>query len=41
MNEVEKIIIIFGILSIFICVPTFFICGCKCKKQQETKYLEI
>jgi hypothetical protein len=41
MNEVEKSLIIFGILTIFICVPTFFIYGCKCKKTQDTKYFEI
>jgi len=41
MNDVEKSLIIFGILSIVVCIPTFFICGYKCKKIQETKYFEI
>lgn len=41
MNEVENVFAILGLLSIFIGIPTLFICGCNCKKNQETKYFQI
>jgi hypothetical protein len=41
MNDVENVFVILGILTIFIGIPTFFICGCKCKKNQNNKYFEI
>ena len=39
MNEIEKIFIIFGILAIFISIPTIFICYCK--KTTQSDYIEV
>lgn len=36
MNDTEVTVLIFSILSIFICVPTFFLCNCN-----KNKYLRI
>lgn len=42
MNDIESMFIIFGILSIFICVPTFFLCNCnKGKAISRKEYEEL
>ncbi len=35
MNDIKTTVLIFGILGIFICVPTFLICKCNCNKNKK------
>jgi hypothetical protein len=37
MNDIETTFLIFGILGIFISVPTFLICKCNCNKNKNKK----
>jgi hypothetical protein len=44
MNDVENMVVIFGILIIFISIPTFCLCNCKKNefiKVNNSKYIEI
>jgi hypothetical protein len=43
MNDVENMVVIFGILIIFISIPTFCLCNCKKNefiKVNKSKYIE-
>ncbi len=35
MYNIDNALLIFGIVSIFICVPTFLICKCNCIKNKN------
>ena len=43
MNDIETTIFIFGILSIFIGIPTFFLCNCcnENKNKNKNEYHKI
>ena len=39
MNEIDKSLIIFGIMGLFICIPSLFICYNK--NKNNNKYIDI
>ena len=39
MNEIDKTVIIFGIMGLFICIPSLFLCYKKYEKKN--KYINI
>ena len=42
MNEIDKTIILFGIMGIFICIPSICICYKNYEnKQKNNNYIEI
>lgn len=43
MNKIDKSLIIFGIMGLFICIPSLFICYNKYenKNKNNNKYIDI